>query len=592
MITRAETESSTDGDKLLSDNLLLECAADLAELDAPSMKEAMEHDADAFFERILLPMSLPWSHRIFVDPRAAPPCDIDEMPAMRGYLGEDSSPEEASDEHEAFVDEGGRADGGVLYLARSAKPSLIQQLYGESVAVSPETARSPIATTTPDRLSFRVNSVSTRSSLCQPNRTTKRVPIPLIAVIPQEEGVTPPKRLVWAKVESSRGAPFMSSLLTGEAVPPNKSSRASRLLVTVRLNGQVLTADAAVGRRVRDKEGQSRYRESWEQYRRDDGELIYPNDMVNKAIRDACTTPVQSIVPRRPHCVFFDRCDGIDSKQQEFCVAGEAAWPSRHSIAIRIKSPVIVCTPSTDGVMQTTCPVSGTIAPSASPMLLLEDMSRRQLKCAVCWEQVVSGQDATCRDCQSLVHRACASLIEGRCEVCHAARARETLMHPTCSLCPFENFYGHVVSRSTWEHSLCHVWQRGSTAQQKEPCVLCSTSNRPTVKCAAEGCAVLVHPMCAALVSQANTKHHLFSSGRAECDLLPEALDSFLCTQYTLAFTEASAYNSAQGKHETKTLPVVFCGIHNPRRRDDRWGWPPGNVSHDAIVVPRPLGTY
>ena len=50
----------------------------MAELDARSYQQSLVHDASNIAERILQPMSLPWTHKVAPVARNIP-CDIDEM---------------------------------------------------------------------------------------------------------------------------------------------------------------------------------------------------------------------------------------------------------------------------------------------------------------------------------------------------------------------------------------------------------------------------------------------------------------------------------------------------------------------------------
>jgi hypothetical protein len=58
------------------------CAAMLASVDKRSYSRALLRDADAILEKVIFPMSFPWTHRLETQSRIIPH-DIDEMPGVR-----------------------------------------------------------------------------------------------------------------------------------------------------------------------------------------------------------------------------------------------------------------------------------------------------------------------------------------------------------------------------------------------------------------------------------------------------------------------------------------------------------------------------
>ena len=65
--------------------------------------------------------------------------------------------------------------------------------------------------------------------------------------------------------------------------------------------------------------------------------------------------------------------------------------------------------------------------------------------------------------------------------------------------------------------------------------------------------------------------------------------DEELCSQYTLTFTTVScmigAFGKDKGVRRTSTLPILFCGIHNPARERSFYGLYPGGKHIDTETL-------
>lgn len=186
-----------------------------------------------------------------------------------------------------------------------------------------------------------------------------------------------------------------------------------------------------------------------------------------------------------------------------------------------------------------------------------------------------------------------------------------------CSICGLS---GGAMSRipveneNFWVHETCRIWtdaQRHSPDSKNLSCVLCgsgfngtlpadsrlrrgqptqrasarSYSSHCVVKCAAPGCHLSVHPMCA-LASTLTSQSMIEASNKNSKDatlndiLKAKKRDEELCCQYTLTFASiyglAHSFGKDPGARCSTPLPIIFCGIHNPAREQSCHGLYPG----------------
>lgn len=116
------------------------------------------------------------------------------------------------------------------------------------------------------------------------------------------------------------------------------------------------------------------------------------------------------------------------------------------------------------------------------------------------------------------------------------------------------------------------------------------------IKCAAIGCNVTFHPMCAVLVTKLKTEDSNIQQVSATYEQMKK--DSEYCKEYSLELLEVqhkklrqkckerekdnlfmvrgNGSNNHNKEMETSIIPVGFCGIHNPKRRKDCYGCTPG----------------
>lgn len=195
--------------------------------------------------------------------------------------------------------------------------------------------------------------------------------------------------------------------------------------------------------------------------------------------------------------------------------------------------------------------------------------------------------------------------------------------------------------RVLWVHDVCRVWcdvstdmtsleHGGKGRKAKESpgsvgladafCALCGLTDKGElneytgiVKCAASGCSIYFHPMCALYLSKCDEISSKSPLGDAAAyedgdqagnedkpkeyqdQRLQQLLldDKKLCRQYSLRFAKCKIPGIRRvGKASIKSspsaaivLPVCFCGIHNPKRDRSLYGLYPGGQLIDGQVL-------
>ena len=190
---------------------------------------------------------------------------------------------------------------------------------------------------------------------------------------------------------------------------------------------------------------------------------------------------------------------------------------------------------------------------------------------------------------------------------------------PRCSLCPHR---GGAMSQNNgsqqWAHEVCRIWSNADIPESNESfdsypkflssaCALCggggvkkgkSATSYYTglTKCAARGCYVAFHPMCALISSRINFGDQGNSASTSERQNSTEqaieekksdeddehiTADKKLCNKYTLQLvkltqTEGTCSQTNSQAAKSTIIPVAFCGLHNPNRESAFYGRPPG----------------
>lgn len=143
---------------------------------------------------------------------------------------------------------------------------------------------------------------------------------------------------------------------------------------------------------------------------------------------------------------------------------------------------------------------------------------------------------------------------------------------PVCCLCGM----GHVHNKGHENQAIVEI----NTVEE-------GVSRIPgLIKCAASGCSLTFHPMCAMLVSKLRSRG---SRPQEKIDSLEQ--DEELCHQYTFELAEVKQKEGQKGKdtgfEKTYTVPIAFCGFHNPNRDPSFYGCPPcADQIKDIISIP------
>jgi hypothetical protein len=662
----------------------------LASLDSRSHQRALIEDANALTENVLLPVSLPWGHKVPPVSRNIP-CDIDECvdiitvddglftPFENGSFGFgqfDTGLQRLTGESAVLLANSSSTfraaarrsrDPGVIELrtialppspfspdsdtdleaycsarikcngSQSANGEVLLQCFEAMQARKKRKIVQARRSTRSYKVSVKVDSCSSRSSILGADF----LPMPddrqellasgcLEALLPVEvevgkwvsnsaakkianligsynipqglevanssgkgsnKAVVGRTRLIWTK---ENGASYASPL-TGDRIEPGAHQRPREVLLRIILNGQPFN-----GRKE------------------------------NQTVNSSYSTPFQATVDGD---VLI--CNLLENKQ---------AMNLSHCTL-----PQIECIPNNCGDIHVICVSPGKVPRSSVSSALNQHASKHEegKLCTVCWHATEGGLSVMqCKSCGLLAHRSCcldpgtiSNTLEGgqqewSCSVCseseqkfkrevpgnsveHVANASKTDQKPDpspqCVLC---HLPGGAMSltkwgeNSSWMHEVCRIWTfqtRARTACINKPrqCALCgikedvSNFPRSTVKCAVSGCHISVHPMCALMSSfRAKTENdsqkcQVSSSEHGDNDVKMQ--DHFLCAQYTLTFAlvkgQTSAYGNDPGVPQSTTIPVMFCGIHNPQRDSSFYGLYPGGQhlsgTSEALIIPR-----
>jgi hypothetical protein len=173
-------------------------------------------------------------------------------------------------------------------------------------------------------------------------------------------------------------------------------------------------------------------------------------------------------------------------------------------------------------------------------------------------------------------------------------------LHSGGAMSPALNTDGYV-------HEVCRIWTHMPAEDQADSrilqdlvsnpllnrirnlCTLCGSrtqdKNNELIRCAASGCRVLFHPMCALLASKIATSEAQGEMPSGKLERL-KILDSQLCKQYTLTMMKCTTVSPC-GDEESEVRPVAFCGLHNPIRETSLFGcYPCGGLIGEAMRIP------
>eukprot|EP00804_Cyclotella_cryptica_P019156 CCRYP_017798-RA/>CCRYP_017798-RA protein AED:0.33 eAED:0.33 QI:135/1/1/1/0/0/2/232/913 len=196
---------------------------------------------------------------------------------------------------------------------------------------------------------------------------------------------------------------------------------------------------------------------------------------------------------------------------------------------------------------------------------------------------------------------------------------------PRCTLCPHRGGAMSLLEPKDshqWAHEVCRIWSNADVPESEEigsrsfhrypkflssACALCGGGGVKRgksenvhyvglVQCAARGCYVAFHPMCALIASKTNMEEMISVPSRRtrvsteqtteekKCEEDDDRVveDRKLCNEYTLQLVKLVRTEGAWPRgNNTKTkkttiIPVAFCGLHNPGRDSAFYGCLPG----------------
>lgn len=179
---------------------------------------------------------------------------------------------------------------------------------------------------------------------------------------------------------------------------------------------------------------------------------------------------------------------------------------------------------------------------------------------------------------------------------------------------PIGNNGNSETQSEVWAHDVCRIWSTGkdeNVSLNDSTCCLCGTGATNTsndcciesktkgesqetsqphhfsglTRCAAVGCQVVFHPMCAVLATRLR-KEVSFVRGLSFSLVKERIQDLNLSDQYTLSLSEIKFYTK-DSFEESCIVPIAYCGLHNPKREESFYGCPPcGEGLNKFIRIP------
>ena len=175
---------------------------------------------------------------------------------------------------------------------------------------------------------------------------------------------------------------------------------------------------------------------------------------------------------------------------------------------------------------------------------------------------------------------------------------------PKCTVCPHSGgamsmvttrCQGTDTSNKRWVHDICRLYCRpfndhpvknGPNLQSINVCSICGTKGDKNNEfasglaiCAAKGCYIKFHPMCAVLSTKVLALGTLSKKGSR--NIVDEKIaDEIHCKEYTFALAAVSDNEeqiaSKPSGEGPSIVPIAFCGLHNPARGEEYYGCLPG----------------
>lgn len=404
-------------------------------------------------------------------------------------------------------------------------------------------------------------------------------------------------RLIWSEKdppkEGTNRSPYRS-LLTKQKYPLESLRRPENIKVAIRLNGEIVS-----------------HKDPGEQDKMsiENGDFL---SLVDEALGGGADTDDDkgSVAPEPPeepkveqyrlnHEKLFIASksfsgyvgSSLERIRELFTVMScQANGEQSSASSLTVLPPVMDCIPSEEGLVSTVCTVPGTI--QFRDVNSTKDCNKIALhhqRCIICWQSTEAigsfGPVVRCSRCNIRAHRFCTGIDNADASkwVCSTCSNDDT--DRDCSLCGMN---GGVVQNNNgiWTHDVCRIWcEAGALDRQEDEeehvCIFCHTVTGRLVSCVGDRCSAQFHPHCAVLSRACAQIHH---KGKAEDD-------AFLCTQPTLSLMEVSTWTASSPRHKRTrnktTLPVAFCGYHNPKRDAMFSGlYPDALFIKDALRIP------
>ena len=431
-------------------------------------------------------------------------------------------------------------------------------------------------------------------------------------------------RTIWSSKESMSQRP-LKSLLTGALLDGAQQRRPTDVKVFLRLNGSLLF----LGRKHSRSDCEAGEDDEW-------AGAGYTNQAIEAALDKAEGLESNNAPRENPQCS-FDATSYFESMKKRNSVQSRFVKQTREPYFVRvvekdglwlsIRPPHLWSNICEDGVLQIVCSQTGemngiqytsctSVGKSAgqnypwATAIFLDTMARRHQTCCVCWSESEKEDEldiVICTMCQVRVHPKCyhgKKVFDPKwmCDSCLDYQERANSLPASltplnvrwarkCSLC---DQFGSAVAlhhsssvsnkRQSWAHVYCRTWERAMAFEQGT-CVLCSRTSQYLVRCAAVGCSLKFHPMCAVVsslsASSGRASDRTFLGSEMERE---EDRDVFLSTQYC---QEVASVSFGNKKVKKRSIPVAYCGLHNPKRAPDRYGLLPGAAFFsDAAGLP------
>ena len=664
--------------------MLDEAADHLARIDEWAYRRDQTEDADSVLSQLVLPMSLPWTHRVISHQVISR--DIDELEGIVTCHEEFPSEDRLGavsetctwtiPQHHTVAARRSSRDPGIIKFVRIRTPRMLDLCNEPISAGLPLTTpgdkgietgslfldeinhrkrrRIDIIESNTEHftVSIRFGGSSSRSSL-RPTDSSLGETLMLLAKLPSEvaggrrldaslaakeayslgsydhrHGLprilesskrvrTGRTRTIWSSKISVSQKQAHRSLLTGSLLENGQHRRPSEVKVFLRFNGWLLMLEKGQSKRVGQQED-----EEW-------AGSGYTDPTVDKALAAAeerersyasrenlqCSLAIDKYfesfeIQTRAVSQFIQR---LSEPYSVRVVQKDLMW-------ISVRPPRLWSHPCEDGVFGVVCSEPGELkgiqytqdSDNGDPgknypwatAILIDSVAKQHQACCICWSDSDDENDKDliiCSQCQVRVHPRC---YLGRkifdsgwsCDSCVDYQERVNLLPASltplnvrwarkCALC--DQFGSAVVLHKPlgWVHAVCLAWQQ-ARALEDGICIICSKTSQHLVRCAATACSLKFHPMCAIVASHAaavgRASNPPYLGGQME---RAEDRDIFLCTQYCQETVSISYGMEAMKKK--RSIPVAYCGLHNPGRAADRYGLLPGAIHFkDAVRIP------